>query len=443
MGDWFRVRKYLHFDYPLGDNNKTDIEKFLRDPKKVAAHSFYPFITYNATKYKIKEDPVSGKRYLDDNGVRPISYAAHMDAQIYSYYSHILSKVYESRLKDLCLEETVIAFRKLKDPQTGDAKSNIHLARDAFNKIKDVRSCKVYAFDITKFFDTLDADILKSQWCSLISEPKLPPDHFAIFNSVTKHSSVMKNDLYKKLKLSGVPNQKRPLRVCSPEDFRKLVRGEEKIVLPEGWVKRGLIVTKSRGIPQGSPISAILANIYMLDFDKRLNDQIKSINGYYYRYCDDIFCIIPPDIDFDCESFVVSLLKEYKLDINGNKTDRSVFSNTNGVLICNKPIQYLGFVFDGKNVVIRTSSISRYIRKAKKSVRLAKLTKLKHDKIRAAKGLPLKPLFKKKLFEKYYHVGKSNFIRYGYRAADVLSSPQIKMQMRKMCKFLRDEINKP
>lgn len=50
---------------------------------------------------------------------------------------------------------------------------------------------------------------------------------------------------------------------------------------------------KNYQIPQGSSISAVYANVYMVDFDKKINDFITSHHGMYRRYCDDIVMIIP------------------------------------------------------------------------------------------------------------------------------------------------------
>ena len=52
----------------------------------------------------------------------------------------------------------------------------------------------------------------------------------------------------------------------------------------------------SYGIPQGSPISALLANVYMLDIDKKIYEIVTGHNGMYMRYSDD-FIIILPDIE--------------------------------------------------------------------------------------------------------------------------------------------------
>ncbi|HEX8015252.1 MAG TPA: reverse transcriptase domain-containing protein, partial [Flavobacterium sp.] len=46
------------------------------------------------------------------------------------------------------------------------------------------------------------------------------------------------------------------------------------------------------GIPQGLPISAVLANLYLFDFDLDIvNRWVKPHNVYYRRYSDDIFIV--------------------------------------------------------------------------------------------------------------------------------------------------------
>lgn len=58
--------------------------------------------------------------------------------------------------------------------------------------------------------------------------------------------------------------------------------------------KRGLKKNNTEfGIPQGSAISAVLSNIYMLDFDKNINNFITSKAGLYRRYSDDFIIAIP------------------------------------------------------------------------------------------------------------------------------------------------------
>lgn len=50
---------------------------------------------------------------------------------------------------------------------------------------------------------------------------------------------------------------------------------------------------KKEEIPQGTAISAFLSNIYIIDFDKVVAKYIKSFQGLYLRYSDDIIMVLP------------------------------------------------------------------------------------------------------------------------------------------------------
>jgi len=79
------------------------------------------------------------------------------------------------------------------------------------------------------------------------------------------------------------PRVGRGHRICSPKQFREVVRGN------------GLCIrnNEGKGIPQGSPISAVLANLYMLEFDKIVNEFVTGHGGLYRRYCDDLLIVLP------------------------------------------------------------------------------------------------------------------------------------------------------
>lgn len=441
--EWFKPKKYLHFDFPVKDSDFDRVHAYVSSLEKIAKHSFYPFITYSATKYKVREND-DGTRYLDDSGIRPLSYSSHMDSQIYSFYSKKLEKKYEAKLSELNISENILAFRKLIDKESGEPKCNIHLANDAFEKIKEVGSCRVFAFDVKSFFDGLNHDYLKESLCELLNTDKLPADLFNVFKSITSHSVVDKDSLYNEFGIpEKEPRKKGFHRICDAKDFRERVRGKNKSIDGDGNKVRGFIKTKKLGIPQGSAISALLANIYMLKFDEELLNYINTLNGYYYRYCDDLIIIIPSDCGLDIEKEVSTKLNNIYLKLNIKKTEKRNFFETKDGLKCDKPVQYLGFVFDGKRKYLRTSSISRYRRKAKKAIRLAITTMISSNDKRIRSGLKQEPLFKKRLYRRYTHLGLSNFIRYGLRAAKIMNSNQIKRQIKKLNKYVFEEINGP
>ena len=418
---WYRSRGYLHFDLPLSYRKAAAIAT---NPDRVAKHAFYPFLDYTITAEKIAKDEATQK-LVSKPKKRPIKYAAHADSHIYAYYSEKLSAAYENELTKRDLGEPVLAFRSL-------GKSNIDFAKQAFDTISAFGECAVVALDISGFFDNIDHQILKEKWASLLGEPRLPPDHFSVFKSITKWSSVDKGKVYELLGISKHNPKNGRHRICDAETFRTHVRGG------------GLVQANpdSKGIPQGSPISALLSNIYMLDFDQDVKRMTDYLNGKYYRYCDDMLLIGPLSSKDYVEAEIMAKIAALKIEINPKKTDKRVFTLKRSRLTADKPLQYLGFLFDGQQITIRSAALARYSERMKRAVRRAKRTKIKRNRLKIASGRMPKPLFKRKLYEKYSHLGKRNFIRYGLRAAEAMESPAIKRQLKPLWERLQEEIEK-
>ncbi|MFM2086672.1 MAG: hypothetical protein RLZZ237_1541 [Pseudomonadota bacterium] len=419
---WFRRRGYPHFDHPI---SARDASLIVKCSKEVAKHSFFPFINFSVTTFKIKRHETTKKVHRVAK-IRPIAYASHVDSHIYAYYAYNLSKYYEECINQRKLNDCILAFRPL-------GKSNIDFANEAFGKIKDSKICHVLALDITGFFDNLDHAILKKSWINLLGTNILPDDHWAIFKSLTQFASINQVALYELLGISLNNKKSSGPKLCSAQDFRGKVRPADLI-----------IVNKSKkGIPQGSPISALLSNIYMTSFDVILKDFVDTCGGYYLRYCDDILLIVPPERRSDAESIAISEIKKLQLDINPKKTDRvDFYFDEHGEFTSSKPLQYLGFMYDGKKIILRSASLAKYFDKMKRGVRTAKATMLKRNISRQNRGMAEKDLFRKSLYKRYTYLGRRNFISYGFNAARKMNSPAIRKQLRGLWGRLHDEINK-
>jgi hypothetical protein len=130
----------------------------------------------------------------------------------------------------------------------------------------------------------------------LLGVERLPADHFAVFKNITKYRVFDRVDAYRRLDLYGVksftkgghpiegylvPYKEIPTQLCSPHDFRQKILGENgqygSLVIPNGL---------AHGIPQGAPISDLLANLYLIDFDVEMNALAVSLGGSYVRYSD-------------------------------------------------------------------------------------------------------------------------------------------------------------
>jgi hypothetical protein len=422
--DWFFKNNYLHFDCPLSYKHaKFTIEKFRNTPK----HSFLPFLRFTIKSFPYKKDADTNKmkRTLK---TREIYYSSHVDGYIYNYYAKELAFKYEEKVKEYNISDSVLAFRKL------DKKNNIHFAKEAFDDIKELGECRVLALDFSKFFDTLSHDILKKKWSNLLGEKTLPLDHYKVYKSLTKFSYVDRDEVYKMFNISK-NNTKNIFRICSIEDFREKVR-KEKLIKPNP--KKEQI----EGIPQGSSLSALLSNIYMIDFDKEVKNYIENFNGKYYRYCDDILMILPLRNIDNIRDNIENKIKDLELTINRTKTVQRNFYFKNNKLCSDKPLQYLGFLFDGENISLRSSSLFKYHQKMKKSVKIAKKSKKKWNTIYKKNNLKEKKLYKRKLYEKYSHLGKRNFVRYGLRANEIMKSKSIKRQIKRLWVKLENEIEK-
>lgn len=173
-----------------------------------------------------------------------------------------------------------------------------------------------------------------------------------------------------------------------------------------------------------------------------MKQYVENIGGEYYRYCDDMLFIVPKDEKDRIAGEAEKRLNKLKVHLNPNKTERRDFTFSGEKISCDKPLQYLGFLFDGNNIYLRSSSLSRYSDRMKKGVKLAKATMRAGNRIRNGKGLQSKSLFKEKIYARYAHVGKRNFLTYGYRAARIMNSKSIKKQLKPLWNRLQKELVK-
>lgn len=419
---WFRRRGYLHFDRPVGQDTALTI---VSDPIRVAQRGFFPFLDFDILSTKVKWDD-DLRQLVRKRKERKVAYASHIDSHIYSYYGQLLSLRYEQELAKRDLTDCVLAFRAL-------AKSNIHFAAEGFAEIMRRNGTYVLGLDIRGFFDNLDHKILKSAWASVLGTSKLPSDHYSVYKAITRYSMVNLDSVLELLGISQNNPKKGRDRLCTSEEFRDKVRASDLIRANK----------EVKGIPQGSSISALLSNIYMLEFDERVNEYVKRLGGRYFRYCDDMLFVLPLAAKVTCEDVIKDAISQYKLEIQDAKTERREFVLKMGRLVTDKPLQYLGFLFDGKNIYLRSASLARYSDRLTRGVRLAKATMRKRNKARVARGDAPRPLFTGNLTKRYTYFGRRNFISYGYRAAKIMNSQSIRKQLRPLwTKFqlaLKDE----
>lgn len=393
-----KERTYQHFDLPLPEAQRSKAWDFSTELNK---HRFLPLLGFTDIR----------RRVITENGVskvkekpRPIRFAGHEDAAYLQAYAEHLSPFFEKAIAEDGTAESVLAYRR-------GGRTNIHHAKSLFDEIRSRQNCVVIAADISGFFDCLDHRHLKAELCGVLGVPRLTGHHWTVFRAVTRYSWVETDDLDRLL------GKRRPRhgRVCSPQDFTGKVRGRSS----------GLVRTHELeyGIPQGTPVSGLYANIYLRSFDSDIAKLVSSKGGSYRRYSDDIAIVLPSGTKVD---HVVALLEKYLADyglaLSVDKTDTSAF--TGHPLAADRPIQYLGFTFDGSHTQIRASSMDAYRKKMRRGI---------HAKLVAAKNqrIPSNKVFKRELLSRYTHLGKRrNFLQYAYRSAEVLEAPEIREQVK-------------
>ena len=173
------------------------------------------------------------------------------------------------------------------------------------------------------------------------------------------------------------------------------------------------------GVPQGSPISAVLSNIYMIKFDKDIKRYVTSKGGIYMRYSDDFIIVLPYERDAeiaDFTSYIFSYVESMKGLIDLQKEKTSCYTYKDEVIYeGDQPssINYLGFLFDGKNIRIRPRAITKYyyrMRRKAHTIGLSNWTSSKGRRISA-----------KELYSIYSRNDeKQTFIDYARKAKGIL-----------------------
>lgn len=405
---WLKHKGYLHLTPQIDIiKRRTELISKVTNPKYVSTYAFYPLIHSVIKERKYKKTPDSLGRthsYKNENGKyvatakqRPLHYSSHMDALIFGYYASILQEKYEEELfKSDKLSECIIAYRKISTGIDDKNKSTIHFAKEVFDEIRSRSSehCSVLMFDIKSFFSAIDHEVLKNAWKNLLNVIDLPADHENVFKASTRFSYILRDDLrigvatngrrkgFDEKKLASIRKTGQFCYFESPRDFRQAIK--------EGFLKvyRFPFTNQNKepiGIPQGLAISAVLANLYLLNFDKKVYDFIvKQLNGFYRRYSDDILVICKPEEVETLRTFIIEAIEHSKVSISKDKTEEYYFRNLaigkgenrltsikvrESYCQIGAPLTYLGFEFYGDKVLIKSSNLAKFYRRMKRSVK--------------------------------------------------------------------------
>lgn len=493
--EWFKLKPYPHIGLPFSFADRRWIGKYVSNSEALASHAFSPFIHREIVtrKFRKQTDGSGTKTPLRIPGkkIRDIYYSSHLDSFVYSYYAINIQELYEQTLTKFSISRCVTAYRsiplEIKSSKQRN-KCNIDFAYDVFNYIRNCsnENLTVITYDIKSFFDTLDHKHLKRQWREVIgSGLDLPPDHYNIFRSLTKFSYVNEKEIFREFKSaifvetpSGIVKQravdrrkylkeKNAIAFCQTRDL-EVLRAKNYIKSNKRSESGGEL--RNKGIPQGSPISAVLANIYMLPFDKACNDFLGT-SGIYRRYSDDIIIVCDSKKADAIKAHIHEQIAGVNLEIQTDKTQTFKLLKSGARYKCFKTkdgiesnqassFEYLGFTFNGEKAYLKCSSIAKYYRKMKRGMKRAKFfsthnkTSTKGEIFKARlykrftyKGAERRRIFKRKpgttdewMVTKRYEWG--NYLSYVDMAARIMNHNGIRNQLKRHWPIFHSLLNK-
>lgn len=378
------LKQYRHFD---AVTSLVKAEEIIAKLERGERHSYMPLLRYTE---EWRRAPKKVRILLNGKVVsqirertpkkRPISYCSHKDAIALKYLREILSPIFDESLREDDLENNVIAYRKIPKANGHGNKSNIDFAKDAMSTIAKLDDCCAIAVDIEDYFGSINHAKLKVRLLQLIGTHQLPRDLSQAFKNVTSYKYVLLDDamvalgysefrkgqLKYKIKKSIIPRQ-----LCTKEQYREIICKSNIIFKHDTGI----------GIPQGTPISDIFANIYLREVDLELRKYALERGGTYLRYSDDILLILPGDgrTANHAEKYACKSLLDFdeNLKLGAAKTEIAIFKK--GVCAYTlHPVEnsrrkargpgslgfsYLGFRYDGRKTYLRESTIANLRRK--------------------------------------------------------------------------------
>lgn len=393
-----QIKGYAHFDKRVA-LGMDFVRKYVMDEKNVTAHGFYPFIHFrkNNSRYGKKGPKKSRELY----------YCSHMDRCVYQRYAFLLNYYYNIRAKEKGIDKAAIAYRD------NLGKNNIDFAKDAFDAIRGMERSLVIVGDFTNFFDKIEHSYLKQRLCEVLNVERLPADYFAVFKNITRFSSWNWEDVVTAAGENiNTPALKKKL------NNKRTILSRQQFLDNTGCIEKN---TSGVGIPQGSPISAVLANVYMLQLDEAFNQYATEKNGIYMRYSDDFLIVLPIASKDDVKEhvdYVFSCIRKMDglVELQKEKTSLYLFRNAS---VCAYPsgepavIDYLGFLFDGQDIKLRPRAITKYYYRMRRKARtIGRSNWMSPNK---------KHITAKKLYQIYSHSDKKQtFIDYAKRATHIL-----------------------
>ena len=133
--EWFKIKRYPHIGMPIVKADVRNTVGYIIEPNNIVRHQFRPLLRRTVVTYphRKKENGTLRRQKKE----RLLTFASHLDANIYAYYAYRLQQRYEDFVKEEGLGEVVVAYRKIPCPDGHGNKCNIHIADDVFKYAKD------------------------------------------------------------------------------------------------------------------------------------------------------------------------------------------------------------------------------------------------------------------------------------------------------------------
>ena len=413
----YPTKRYPHFDKALP---YKFVESYVTNPVKISKHSFFPLLYYKKDLSKYKWLPSEYRKGLKRK-YREIMYAGHIDGYIYKYYGENLNYRYDQYISERGFEACVTAYRSPKSSKAGQC--NIDFAKEVFDFIVEQKEAYIIVGDFKNFFPELCHQNLKEKIWKVLGK-HIPNDWYSVFRSVTQYCYIKRAAVQK---YYDTTTKQYFLDKKEFRDFKRKIKEEslKNISDPLFFVNKS-----GKGIPQGTAISGVLANIYMIDMDEEISLLASRYSGLYRRYSDDFILVIPikDDLGVNINDFMelIKMICKDKVVLSDEKTHvyhyrDSHFYPSDKECCCS--IDYLGFLFDGDSVLVRQKCIYKFARTSRQMIESAcQMTRRQRVPYLKFKGSLLRyitetPYRKKKNKRKRV----SNFVTYAIRAEQMLS----------------------
>lgn len=345
-------KKYIHFDYPV--RNEKIFNRIESENNFVSSFRFLPYIRIEIPTYKFDGKKVKKK-------TRKITLASHGASLIYKIYAERLKLIYEKYVETKPVNLVATAYRS---SSSEIKRSNIYSAKEIFDCITESKTTYIIKGDFKAFFDSLDHKYLKHALKMVIGQSNLSDDWYAILKSITRYKYIGSTELKRLLSHRNLKKESAYFR--NRKQFATFYHNSSEY-----------FYSNHVGIPQGTPLSALLANIYMLEFDIEVDNIVRELGGIYRRYSDDFVIVLPgeklsKDEALNLKNTIIQKsLNMLSLTIEDSKTD--FYCYVDHCLLDEdknrKHMDYLGFRFTGDKVYLREKSIYKFSYRGKKAVK--------------------------------------------------------------------------